>query len=280
MRIDALEEIIARGQVGAVVATVGTTATGAVDPLDRLVELRGRHGFRLHADAAYGGYFRLVHGLAPATRAALDALADVDSAVVDPHKHGLQPYGCGCILFRDPSVGAHYRHDSPYTYFTSAELHLGEISLECSRPGAAAVALWATQRLLPLRPEGTFARDLARCHQAALALHARLRSDPRFITGAPPELDLVTWLPTGVSLSEMSQRARAIFDAAARRGLHLALADLPPALFADAARAKLDRPPAPDRERVTALRSCLMKPEHVEWIDRIWTILDASAGGQ
>ena len=48
----------------------------------------------------------------------LAALAGADSVVVDPHKHGLQPYGCGAVLFRDPSVAAFYRHDSPYTYFT------------------------------------------------------------------------------------------------------------------------------------------------------------------
>ena len=74
------------------------------------------------------------------------ALAACDSIVVDPHKHGLQPYGCGAVLFRDPAVGRLYLHDSPYTYFTSDELHLGEISLECSRAGAAAAALWLTLR--------------------------------------------------------------------------------------------------------------------------------------
>ena len=45
-------------------------------------------------------------------------------------------------------------HDSPYTYFTSDELHLGEISLECSRSGAAAAALWLTFQVLPLTPDG------------------------------------------------------------------------------------------------------------------------------
>ena len=94
-------------------------------------------------------------------RRAYAAIGEADSIVIDPHKHGLQPYGCGCVLFRDPAVGRFYKHDSPYTYFTSKELHLGEISLECSRAGAAAVALWATQRLLPLKPGGEFARGLA-----------------------------------------------------------------------------------------------------------------------
>jgi glutamate/tyrosine decarboxylase-like PLP-dependent enzyme len=126
-------------------------------------ELRDRYGFRLHADCAYGGYYVLADNLAPEARAAFDCLNQVDSIVIDPHKHGLQPYGCGCVLFRDPSVGIHYRHDSPYTYFSSKELHLGEISLECSRPGAAAVALWATQRLLPLD-----SRRRVRAHVARL----------------------------------------------------------------------------------------------------------------
>ena len=61
-----------------------------------------------------------------------------------------------CFAIR--SLAAFYKHDSPYTYFSSDELHLGEISLECSRPGAAAVALWATQKLLPLKKGGEFAK--------------------------------------------------------------------------------------------------------------------------
>jgi tyrosine decarboxylase/aspartate 1-decarboxylase len=114
--------------------------------------------------------------------------SQADSIVIDPHKHGLQPYGCGCVLFRDPAVGRFYKHDSPYTYFTSKQLHLGEISLECSRAGASAVALWATQQLLPLTPGGEFARGLAQGRAAALDLAGRLRRDPakRFQLARPP----------------------------------------------------------------------------------------------
>jgi len=145
----ALESLLATGEVGTVVVTLGSTATDSVDPLPEILALRQRFAFRIHVDAAYGGYFSLVDNLELATARAFQALAAVDSIVVDPHKHGLQPYGCGCVLFRDPAVGRLYKHDSPYTYFSSDELHLGEISLECSRAGASAVALWATQRLLP-----------------------------------------------------------------------------------------------------------------------------------
>src|SRR5207249_8583282 len=140
---------------------------------------------------AYGGYFGLVESLSPETRSTYDRLSEVDSIVIDPHKHGLQPYGCGCVLFRDPSVGRLYQHDSPYTYFSSAELHLGEISLECSRPGAAAAALWATQRLLPLKKGGEFARGLERGRKATLALFEKLHADARFVTAFAPELDIV-----------------------------------------------------------------------------------------
>ena len=161
MDLDALEDELRKGDVGTVVATLGTTAMGAVDPLDEILELRERYGFRVHVDAAYGGYFGLIaEALDEPARRAYAAIGQADSIVIDPHKHGLQPYGCGCVLFRDPAVGRFYKHDSPYTYFTSKELHLGEISLECSRAGAAAVALWATQRLLPLVPGGEFARGI------------------------------------------------------------------------------------------------------------------------
>ncbi|UCD32058.1 MAG: aspartate aminotransferase family protein [Desulfobacterales bacterium] len=156
--IHSLKRILDKGDVGTVVATIGTTGTGSVDPLPELIDLREQYKFRLHADAAYGGYFILADNLKANTQSAYNCLNEVDSMVIDPHKHGLQPYGCGCILYRDPGVGQFYKHDSPYTYFTSSELHLGEISLECSRPGASAVALWATQRLLPLVPGGEFAQ--------------------------------------------------------------------------------------------------------------------------
>ena len=268
----ALARRLDRGGVGTVVATIGATATGAVDPLPELLDLRARYGFRLHADAAYGGYFILADGLDSETRASYERLGEVDSIVIDPHKHGLQPYGAGCVLFRDPTVGRFYKHDSPYTYFTSSELHLGEISLECSRAGASAVALWATQRLLPLVPGGEFARGLSAGRAAALALYERLRDDDRFLTGAAPELDIVVWAARAERVSAASEQAKRIFREAARRGLHLALAELPVDFF-DLGAAGVER----DRETITCLRSVLMKPEHNAWLDRIWEILDQAA---
>ena len=273
MDLGALEERLRRGGIGTVVATMGTTATGSVDPLSDLLELRGQYGFRLHADAAYGGYFLLVDNLASQARASFDRLGEVDSLVIDPHKHGLQPYGCGCVIFRDPAVGSLYKHDSPYTYFTSSDLHLGEISLECSRPGASAIGLWATQRLLPLTRGGRFASFLAKSRSAALALYGRLEADNRFMTPFVPELDIVVWTARAPTAADASGLARSIFHESARLGLHLALTELPVRFFQ-----REGKPAWEEGESVTCLRSVLMKPEHLEWISAIYHILDQAAG--
>jgi tyrosine decarboxylase/aspartate 1-decarboxylase len=272
---DALEVRLRQGGVGCVVATLGTTALGAVDPLPEIIALARRHGARVHVDAAYGGYFTLLDTLDARVRAAFAAIPHADSVVVDPHKHGLQPYGCGCVLFADPAVGRFYSHDSPYTYFTSGDLHLGEISLECSRAGASAVALWATQRLLPYTRDGEFARGLAAGVAAARALHADLAADPRSQTLLPPELDIVVWSAAGrggEGSEAIGARNAAWFAAAAAQDLHLAKLRLPSALV---------RPWWPglgwDGPELVTLRSVLMKPEHAAWRPelgrRLWASL-------
>lgn len=271
MDVEALSRLLQGGQVGTVVATIGTTAAGAVDPLPDLLDLRRQHGFRLHGDAAYGGYFVLAENLAPATRSSFDRLRELDSIVIDPHKHGLQPYGCGCILFPDPALGRFYQHDSPYTYFTSHELHLGEISLECSRPGAAAVALWATQRLLPLVRGGEFAHQLERSRAAAMDLYQRLQNDARFLTAFVPELDIVMWVVRAARATEVSALSERVFQEAAQRHLHLALASVPVHFFEGAGIEA-------DAVTIRCLRSVLMKPEHLDWTETLWKILtDAAA---
>ncbi len=269
--MNALATRVAHGDVGTVVATMGTTATGSVDPLPEILALGQKHGYRVHADAAYGGYFALAGNLSSEATLSFARIGEADSIVIDPHKHGLQPYGCGCVLFRNPAVGRLYKHDSPYTYFSSAELHLGEISLECSRPGAAAAALWTTQKLLPLARGGEFARGLENGRAAALAFYERLAKDERFATAFMPELDILIFAARAKSVSEVSVLSRKIFDAAANRNLHLALAELPTEFFA-ANLGAMQR----DRETITCLRSVLMKPEHLDWIPRIWDELSGA----
>ena len=268
MDLAALESALKKGDVGTVVVTLGATATGAVDPLHEVLALRNNYPFRVHVDAAYGGYFTLVSNLEENAARAFACLAQADSIVVDPHKHGLQPYGCGCILFRDPAVGRFYKHDSPYTYFSSEDLHLGEISLECSRAGASAVALWATQQLLPLVKAGEFAGGLRASREAAMLLHQKISADERWLAPFPPELDILVWAVRAATVAASSRLAQHVFAAAARDNLHLALAQLPCRFF----------PPGSwtdqhQHETVTCLRSVLMKPEHLDWLPMIWSKL-------
>ena len=278
MDMAALEQALATQKIGTVVATLGTTAIGAVDPLDRILDLQKRYRFRVHVDSAYGGYFTLARNLGAEARAAYDAIPRADSLVVDPHKHGLQPYGCGCILFRDPAVGRFYKHDSPFTYFSSKQLHLGEISLECSRAGASAVALWATQRLLPYEVGGEFGSGLEAGREAALAMHRRLANDPRFVIPiGPPMLDILFWAPRARTLAESSAQSQAIFEEAARRDLYLALAQLPARFFpAGSWPSKGGEAASNGDAYVTCLRSVQMKPEHLAWGEEIWRRLDAA----
>jgi tyrosine decarboxylase/aspartate 1-decarboxylase len=274
MDMNALKEALKSNNIGTVVTTMGTTIVGSIDPLGKILELKERHGFRIHADAAYGGYFALAtEALDKHAKESFEHLNRVDSIVLDPHKHGLQPYGCGCVIFKDPTVAAIYKHDSGVTYFSSQELHLGEIGLECSRPGAAAAALWATQQLFPLRPDGIFAKDLAKGHQAALILFERLRNDPRFLIWIKPELDILLWTVEADSASECSRLAEAIFQKAASMDLHLALAKVPATTVARAAN-EVNKKFTIDADQVTCLRSCLMKPEHLDWLENIWQVLD------
>ena len=256
--VEALERRLRRSGVGTVVATAGTTGLGALDDIGAIADLCAEHGARLHVDAASGGFFRLLaDGETPgATTGPFTAIARADSVVVDPHKHGLQPYGCGCVLFADPGVGRLYAHDSPYTYFTSGDLHLGEISLECSRAGAAAAALWTTLRALPLTRAG-LGRHLAAARTAALVVARALAADARATLVLEPELDIVCVLPAGASASTASAAATRAFDTLARDGWHVAK------LRVDTGWLRRRHPEiAPDAPTTTVLRCCLLKPEH------------------
>lgn len=276
MDVDALEARVAHGDVGLIVATLGTTAMGALDPLDRISEVAQRHAIRLHVDACYGGFYALLaQGPDPDIPASgFLALPQADSVAIDPHKHGLQPYGCGAILFKDPAVGRLYQHDSPYTYFTSKELHLGEISLECSRAGASAAALWATLQAFPLQRDRGLGPVLKACRRAALAMANRLEASPYLHLALVPELDILVYFPLGGgrSASGISAESQRIFEALMKdpnEPVYVATCRLPRAILAER---------APwiewDQEEALVLRSVLMKPEHAQVVDALMTRLE------
>ncbi|MFD8631956.1 pyridoxal phosphate-dependent decarboxylase family protein [Streptomyces sp. NPDC059533] len=265
--LDALEDALRGGRIGTVVVTTGTTGLGAVDPVHEVLPLARRYGARVHVDAAYGGFYAILGRAATADidPAPWRAIAECDSVVVDPHKQGLQPYGCGAVLFPDPRAGRHFAHDSPYTYFTDSDLHLGEISLECSRAGAAAAALWLTLQLLPLTPDG-FGRILAANRRAALNWSDLLVESEALTLYQRPDLDIVTYFPTTADGSLSS------IDAASDRLLRDGMTAEADPVFLSVLRADADafvrRHPHTirDADAARVIRSVLIKPEHEHYL--------------
>ena len=268
MDVESLEVLLATGRIGTVVVTCGSTGLGMVDLIEDIVQIAHQHGVRVHVDGAYGGFFSILawadSNLVPV--ASFKAVAECDSVVVDPHKHGLQPYGCGAVLFRDPTVGRFYLHDSPYTYFTSAELHLGEISLECSRAGAAAAALWLTRKVVPWTMDGLGAR-LAAGQRAAQHWRELLTASASLALFQDADLDIVTFLPRRGSITELSAAAQGLF----RRAMTDSTDPVFVATYGVSAEALLLRHPDRVRDADTGLilRSVLMKPENEDNIEHL-----------
>jgi glutamate/tyrosine decarboxylase-like PLP-dependent enzyme len=159
----------------AVVANMGTTATGSIDPLDDIVRIRGaiekqyKTSFILHADAAYGGYARLVDWGNPNIRGGFEiqrrfeAIRECESITVDPHKLGYVPYPCGSVLFADYRDKEFVRSRAPYLFHGSKLYkiehlsqvdYLGQFTLEGSKPGSAATSAWLSHRIAFRSKEG------------------------------------------------------------------------------------------------------------------------------
>jgi aromatic-L-amino-acid decarboxylase len=104
MDVRALAELIAADKARGlrpfcVVASAGTVATGAVDPLADVARVAREHGLWFHVDGAYGALARA----APSRRALFDGLEEADSLSLDPHKWLYTPVDCGCLILREPA---------------------------------------------------------------------------------------------------------------------------------------------------------------------------------
>lgn len=99
-----------------VVASAGTTNTGAIDPIGAIADVAAEEDLWLHVDAAYGGFFQLTER----GRVAFAGIERADSITLDPHKGMFLPYGTGSLVVREGSrlreahfVGAAYLQDFP-----------------------------------------------------------------------------------------------------------------------------------------------------------------------
>ena len=232
------------------------------------VELRERYGVRVHVDAAYGGFFTLLDEARRRRAASFRAIAARrqrrrrppqarpaalrvrGGAVPRPERRA----ACTSTTRRTPT--------SP-----SGDLHLGEISLECSRAGAAAAALWLTLRSLDLAPDPV--RRRARRPRLGRAA-ARLR---RAAPAREPQLDIVTYFPTGARASEIDAASERVLNA----GMTADDRSSSRTLRIDGDAFAAAHPDVEmDTDGVRVLRSVLMKPEHephVPWLHERVSVL-------
>jgi glutamate/tyrosine decarboxylase-like PLP-dependent enzyme len=188
----AIEADVAAGRrPGVVIATAGTTNTGAVDDLPEFSEICRRHDVWLHVDGAYGG----PAAMSARGRAVMPGLDLVDSFVMDPHKWLFQPYDVACLFVRTP--GALERTFAMYPEYLAdldgSDVDLHNRSLELSRRSRA-LKLWLT-----LRHYGVDTLAAAIERGIALAEYAQrvVESDPRLSVVTPAQLGIVTFAALG-----------------------------------------------------------------------------------
>jgi aromatic-L-amino-acid/L-tryptophan decarboxylase len=192
MRVDDLGELIERDVAEgrrplAVVATAGTTATGAIDPMPAIAELCRERSLWLHVDAAYGGAAVLSRELAHL----LSGIEEADSIAFDPHKWMGVPLGAGCALLRDiDEARATFHIDASYTVEdverSGSTFDYGSHGLQWSR-GFDALKIWVS--LLAHGHEG-YGRSINRDVALARYLAARVEQRPEFELVLPPSLSI------------------------------------------------------------------------------------------
>jgi aromatic-L-amino-acid decarboxylase len=197
---DAIDADVASGATPvAVVATAGTTLTGAVDPTGELADVCARRGVWLHVDGAYGLP-------AAAVRPALfDGLDRADSCSIDAHKWLYVPKACGVVMSRHADVFAGaFAHEEGYLPHQRFELHAADVTLEYSRPFRALKA-WLAFRAHGARQ---FREAIARNLEEAELLYRHAQATEDFeVMDAPPQLSItpIRHVPAGVEPNAHNQ---------------------------------------------------------------------------
>jgi len=198
-----------------VVATAGTTGTGAIDPLPGIAKATARHGAELHVDAAYGGpllFSRRAAGL-------LEGLQSAVSVTLDLHKLGWQPVAAGLLAVPDGAALRPLGHQADYLNAaddTDAGLPdlLGRSLRTTRRPDILKIAV--TLRALGREGLGTLVdavRDLAR------EFAARIDRHPDLTLYSPPAISTVLFRPTRFRDEEVAAlRRRLLYEGRAVLG--------------------------------------------------------------
>lgn len=186
-----------------VIASAGTTDTGAMDPLDAIADIAQAHDMWFHVDAAYGGFFILIDELKERFR----GLERSDSLAIDPHKGLFMPYGVGAVLVRDVQalMRSHYYRAN---YMQDAHEHAHQLSPADLSPELTkhfrGLRFWLPLQLYGLAP---FRAALAEKRALALYFHREVQR-LGFETGPEPDLSVVIYryVPARGDANEFNRR--------------------------------------------------------------------------
>jgi glutamate/tyrosine decarboxylase-like PLP-dependent enzyme len=196
MQVDVLERAIQEDRKAGlipwlVVASGGSTDTGAVDPLQAIAEIAQAHGLWLHIDAAYGGMFALCEP----GKEMLRGIERSDSLIMDPHKGLFIPLGSGAVLVRN-GRDLLEAHASSASYLQDRDvlaspevISPADLSPELSRPFRG-LRIWLPLMLMGVAP---FRAALQEKLLLASYFYERMRELDGFQVGPPPDLSIVTY---------------------------------------------------------------------------------------
>ncbi len=314
-----IERLISDGiPILGVVAVVGTTEEGAVDDIHEIVRLRNHFQkkgvtFYFHIDAAYGGYTRAVFLNEADEFVAFDrikdfldeqdvlhreidwpdrtvydaykALPEADSITIDPHKMGYTPYAAGAIVVKDKRILPLISYFAAYVLEKSEgnPMLLGSYIMEGSKAGAAAAAVWAAHRTVPLNVTGygrIIGRGIEGAHRfyESLLKAAPLEIDGRTFRMAPlckPDFNIVDFAVNeegNKSLEAMDRLNRRLYEKCSYQSGPVYADDwitskteLSREAYGDAPKVFASRFGIPEGEwervgRIYVLRSCVLTP--------------------
>jgi aromatic-L-amino-acid decarboxylase len=188
----------------AVVATAGTTLTGAIDPLDEIADVCEERGVWLHVDGAYG---------LPAASVRPDLFRGFErahSVSIDAHKWLYLPKACGIVLVRrEEDLAASFAHEQGYLPHQRHELHAVDITFEYSRPFRA-LKLW-----LAMRAHGAaaFREAIQRNLAEAMLLYEALAAAPDFQALGEPKLSIVPFRHVPADVGDLNEHNQRLADA-------------------------------------------------------------------
>lgn len=209
MNIAALEEAIAADRAAGmrpacVIATAGTTNTGAIDDMKAIGEVCRREGLWFHVDGCIGALIRI----APANRHMVDGIETADSIALDPHKWLHTPFEAGCALVRDARVHfqtfalhGEYLEEKPRGL--AAGEFLSDYGFELSR-GFKALKIW-----MSLKEQGVakFGRLIDQNIAQGAYLTRLIEAEPRLELMAPTAINIVCFRYRGDIADEATLKA-------------------------------------------------------------------------